>query len=170
MNIRILIIACIVLAAIIFSQYSDSTNDLSSRSIVGSKLDVVHFPEREAHFTEWLPNKTYQKRFKNKSSYYKRHHTYPAYIEMDTLGNRRVLEVSYEPSFHWRASSGRLKEEFKKIHIRETLNRGKKLLSLHIMNKDGEDIYTGVWVSAEVFDREAKKLKKVGIETPFFNE
>ncbi len=170
MNIRILVIAFIVLAAITFNRCSHPTNDFSSQSIVGSKLDIIHFGEREAKFTDWLPNKVYQKRFKKKSSYYKKHKLYPAYIEVDTLGNRRVLEVPYEPSFHWRALSGRLKEEFKKIHIRETLNRGKKLLSLHIMNKDGVDIYTGVWVSADVFEREAKKLKKLGIETPFFNE
>ena len=170
MNIKIVGIITIVLIAMILSRCSHTSKEPGSQSIVASKLDVSHLGKREVEFTDWLPNRTYQKRFKNKSRYYREHKTYPAYIEMDTEGNRRVLEIPYEPSFHWRASSGRLKEEFQKIHIRETLNRGKKLLSLHIMNKDGVDIYTGVWVSAKVFEREAKKLSHFGIEPPLFPE
>ncbi len=170
MNIKIIAIIFIILTVIAVNRCGHNTNNLGSQTIIGSKLDIIHFGEREAEFTKWLPNKLYQKRFKNKSSYYRQHKTYPAYIEMDTAGNRRVLELPRTSLFHWRASSGRLKDEFKKIHIRETLNRGKKLLSLHIMNKDGVNIYTGVWVSADVFEQEVEKLKRFGIDPPLFNE
>jgi len=65
-------------------------------------------------------------------------------------------------------TSGRIKEDFIKRHIKETMNNGKKLLSLYILKKDGIDVYAGVWVSEGAFDRESKRLKKLGINPPEF--
>ncbi|HFQ61183.1 MAG TPA: hypothetical protein ENK39_02635 [Epsilonproteobacteria bacterium] len=170
MNAKIIILIAIIVILFSINKCNSSQNNLASKSIQGSTTDITHIGERENKFTRWLSSKEYQSRFKNKSAFYKRHKSYPAYIEMDTLGNRRIIDIPYEPRFYWRCTSARSKDEFKKIHIKETLNRGKKLLSLSIINKDGIDIYTGTWVSEDVFERESKKLKKFGISPPEFLE
>lgn len=169
MNIKIIAFIGIILVLFSFTKCTNKNKTISS-FVEASTVDMLHSIERENKFTRWLSSKEYQSRFKNKSNFYKRHKMYPAYIEMDTLGNRRVIDIDYEPRFHWRCTSARSKDEFKKIHIKETLNRGKKLLSLSILNKDGIDIYAGTWVSKDVFERESKKLKKYGITSPFFKE
>jgi len=168
--VNIKIIGIIVVIVVLFSvnQCGNDKNSLASSGVEGSTLDISNYIYREEKFTRWLSSREYQSRFKNKSTFYKIHKMYPAYIEMDTLGNRRVIDIDYEPKFHWRCTSARTKEEFKKVHIKETLNRGKKLLSLSIINKDGIDIYTGTWVSKDVFERESKKLEKYGITPPNF--
>ncbi len=168
MNIKTVAFIGIVLVLFSFAKCSGGKEQNPSTFAEASTTDMIHTIERENQFTRWLSSKEYRSRFKNKSAFYKRHKAYPAYIEMDTLGNRRVIDIPYEPRFHWRCTSARTKEEFKKIHINETLNRGKKLLSLSIINKDGIDIYTGTWVSEDVFERESKKLKKYGIAPPNF--
>ncbi len=158
----------IILVLFSFTKCTTGKNQNVSTFAEASSLDTIHSIERENKFTRWLSSKEYQSRFKNKSVFYKKHKAYPAYIEMDTLGNRRIIDIPYEPRFHWRCTSARSKDEFKKIHIKETLNRGKKLLSLSIINKDGIDIYTGTWISEDVFERESKKLEKYGITPPNF--
>jgi len=170
MNVKIIGIIIIVIVLFSINKCNTNKNNLASNAILGSSTDIVHIAERENKFTRWLSSKEYQSRFKNKSNFYKVHKMYPAYIEMDTLGNRRVIDIPYEPRFYWRCTSVRSKEEFKKIHIKETLNRGKKLLSLSILNKDGIDVYAGTWVSEDVFERESKKLQKYGIKPPEFSE
>ncbi|PTB83873.1 hypothetical protein C9926_00575 [Sulfurovum lithotrophicum] len=169
MNIKIIGLIGIILVLFSFTKCTNK-NTTSSSFVEASTTDMIHSIERENKFTRWLSSKEYQSRFKNKSNFYKKHKIYPAYIEMDTLGNRRVIDIEYEPRFHWRCTSARSKDEFKKIHIKETLNRGKRLLSLSILNKDGIDIYAGTWVSKDVFERESKKLKKYGISPPFFKD
>lgn len=123
-------------------------------------LDPKLFAKREQAFTPWLSKREYQSRFDD--GYYKRKRVYPAYIELDKSGNRRVLEIAYEPKFYWSCTSGRLYNKFKKIHIGHTLN-GKKLLSLHIQVVDGVKIYTGTWLSEEYINRELNKLGAYGI-------
>ena len=168
MNIKIIAVIAIVVVLFSFTKCNSDKNNLASVVVEGSTTDIIHIAEREEKLTRWLSSKEYQSRFKNKSKYYKVHKAYPAYIEMDTLGNRRVIDLAYEPRFYWRCTSARSKEEFKKVHIKETLNRGKKLLSLSVINKDGIDVYAGTWVSEDVFERESKKLQKYGINPPEF--
>ena len=168
MDIKIIGIVAVIIILFSVNQCEDKKNNLASDLVEGSTRDVTHIVDRESKISRWISNKEYKQRFKNKNKYFRTHKTYPAYIEMDTLGNRRMLEIPYEPRFYYRVASGRLKEEFKTIHIKETLNRRKKLLSLHIVKKDGIDVYTGVWVTEDVFERESKKLQKYGITPPVF--
>ena len=168
MTIKIIALIGIILVLFSFTKCTTEKNQDSSIFAEASTVDMIHSIERENKFTRWLSSKEYHSRFKNKSAFYKRHKSYPAYIEMDTLGNRRIIDIPYEPHFYWRCTSARSKDEFKKIHIKETLNRGKKLLSLSIINKDGIDIYTGTWVSEDVFERESRKLQRFGIAPPDF--
>ena len=86
-------------------------------------------------------------------------------MELDRYGNRRVIEIPYEPRFYWNVTSGRLLKYFKKRHIQQTMN-GKKLLTMSIIQKSGVTLYTGTWISSEAFEREAKKLEKLGIYPP----
>jgi len=51
-----------------------------------------------------------------------------------------------------------------------TVNKGKKLLSLSIVNKDGINLYSAVWVTEDIFNRESKKLQTYGISAPTFLE
>ena len=165
MNSKIIGIIAIVIILFSINKYNNQNNSASD-GVKGSSLDNANFMYREEKFSRWLPRNEYNKKFKN--GYFKKHKTYPAYIEMDTLGNKRMIEIPYQPSFYWRVATSRLKESFKKVHIIETLNRGKKLLSLQVTNKDGIDVYAGVWISSGVFEREAKKLQKYGITPPEF--
>jgi len=167
MNIKIIALVGAVLLLFSLTKCGNKNNNLST-FVEASSVDMMHFIQRKNKFTRWLSSKEYKSRFKNKSAFYRRHQSYPAYIEMDILGNRRIIDIPYEPRFHWRCTSAKTEDEFKKIHINETLNRGKKLLSLSIINKDGIDIYTGTWVSEDVFERESKKLEKYGIKPPHF--
>jgi hypothetical protein len=167
-NIKIIGIIIVIVVLITVNQCNNKKIDSTSHFVEASTIDMMHSIERENKFTRWLSSKEYQSRFKDKSKFYKVHKMYPAYIEMDTLGNRRVIDIPYEPRFYWRCTSARSKEEFKKLHIKETLNRGKKLLSLSILNKDGIDVYAGTWVSKDIFERESKKLQKYGITPPIF--
>ncbi len=123
-------------------------------------LDPKLFAKREKAFTPWMSKQEYQSRFDN--GYYKRKNTYPAYIELDSNGNRRVLEIAYQPRFYWSCTSGRLYNKFKKIHVEHTVN-GKKLLSIFIEEIDGLKIYTGVWLTNKYINRELLKLNAYGI-------
>jgi len=123
-------------------------------------LDPMLHNKRERAFTPWMSKQAHQKRFNN--GYYKKAKTYPAYVEVDKEGNRRVLEIPYEPKFYWSSTSGRLFKSFKKIHIGHTLN-GKRLLSLYIRRVDGLNIYNGLWITSEYLERELKKLNAYGI-------
>ena len=168
MDIKIIGVIAVIVVLFSINKCGNDKNSLASSGVEGSTLDMSNYIYREEKFTRWLSSKEYQSRFKNKSKYYKVHKAYPAYIEMDTLGNRRVIDLVYEPRFYWRCTSARSKEEFKKVHIKETLNRGKKLLSLSVIDKDGIDVYAGTWVSEDIFERESKKLQKYGINPPEF--
>ena len=123
-------------------------------------LDPNLSAQRNKAFTPWMSKREYQSRFDN--GYYKNKHVYPAYIELDIHGNRRVLEIPYEPRFYWSCTSGRLYSKFKKIHVGHTVN-GKTLLSLHKQKIDGIVIYTGVWLTTEYHNRELAKLNSYGV-------
>ena len=123
-------------------------------------MDPKLFAKREQAFTPWISKREYQSRFDN--GYYKQKGVYPAYIEIDANGNRRVLEIAYEPKFYWSCTSGRFFNKFKKIHLRHTLN-GKQLFSMHIIRVDGVKVYTGVWLSREQISRERNKLIVFGV-------
>ena len=123
-------------------------------------LDPKLFAKREKAFSSWMSKQEYQSRFSN--GYYKNNSSYPAYIEVDLNGNRRVLEIPSEPKTHWSSLSGRLYNNFKKNHVRNTLN-GLQLLSLEIKVIDGVKIYTGTWVMREYHNRELIKLHTYGI-------
>ncbi len=120
----------------------------------------------QIRFTPWLSKKIYQSRFNN--GYYKDNALYPAYVELDNQGNRRVVEIAYEPRFYWSVTSGRLAKEFNKLHIKHTMN-GKKLLSMSIKTKQGVSLYTGTWISSSQIERESKKLKALGIYPPYLD-
>ena len=138
----------------------NSTTPTQLKYMKTAYLDPTLYAKRERNFTPWMSKKEYQSRFDN--GYYKRQNTYPAYIEMDKNGNRRVLEIAFEPKFYWSCTSGRFYNKFKKIHLGYTLN-GKGLLSLHKQKVDGVNIYTGVWLSKEQINRELLKLRDYGI-------
>jgi hypothetical protein len=138
-----------------------SSNTINNAgSLHTSYLDSSLRGKRDAAMTPWMSRKTYQDQFDN--GYYKKKNLYPAYIETDTNGNRRVLQLPYVPKFYLVAKSGRTFESFNKIYTQQRLY-GKKLLSLHINRINGLDIYSGIWVSEEVYDREAAKLQAYGI-------
>ena len=150
----------------IFTSYSTHINSESEediRNLYPSTLSVEKREEREHFFTSFQSKKEYQSKFNNK--YYDKIYKYPAYVELDRYGNRRVIEIPYEPKFYWNVTSGRLLKYFKKRHIQQTMN-GKKLLTMSIIQKSGINLYTGTWISSEAFEREAKKLKKLGIYPP----
>jgi len=89
MNVKIIAIIIVIVAAISITQCGSQKE--KSRFVESSTDDMTYHVDREEKFTRWLSRKEYQSRFKNKSAYYKKQKTYPAYIEMDTLGNRRVV-------------------------------------------------------------------------------
>jgi len=165
-DIKIIGIIAVIVVLFSVNQCGNDKNSLSSTGVEGSTLDMSNYIYREEKFSEWLPRNKYQAMFKSK--YFKKHKTYPAYVEMDTLGNRRMIEISYEPRFYWYVTSGRTKEAFQKIHLNQTLNKSKKLLSLYVIKKDGINVYAGVWISEDVFNRESEKLQKYGITPPIF--
>jgi len=136
------------------------TNNIDVRYMKSAYLDPKLRYKREQAFTPWMSKKEHQQRYDN--GYYKKAKVYPAYVEVDKEGNRRVLEIPYEPKFYWSSTSGRLFRSFKKIHIRHTLN-GKRLLFVHIQKVDGVKIYTGIWITSEVLERELAKLNAYGI-------
>ncbi len=142
-------------------QDSNFDFDKKIKYLQTSYIDPSKHINRKEVFSKWMTLKEYQRKFA--IGYYQK--IFPAYIELDNYGNRRVLEVQYEPKFYWLVKSGRLFKEFKKIHIQQTMN-GKQLLSLHIYQKDRVKIFSGVWVSKEVFNRETKKLLTYGIYPP----
>lgn len=137
---------------------SDENIDL--RYIKTAYLDPKLYAKRENAFTPWMSKQEYQGKFDN--GYYKEKNSYPAYIEMNKNGDRRVIEIPYEPRFYWSCTSGRLYKRFKKNHVGYTVN-GKKLLSLHIQVVDGVKVYTGIWVTKEYYNRELLKLSSYGI-------
>jgi hypothetical protein len=168
MNMNKAVIAVLGIAIILFSvnRCSSDTEGEPLSFIEPSKVDSGMKAKREEVFSKWLSASEHRKRFKNK--YYKK--TYPAYVEMDSLGNRRVLEIDRKPGFSWYVSTGHLLEEFPKLHIQQTMNHGKHLLSLHIIKKDGFKVFSAVWVSNSVFSREAKRLQAYGIYPPEFTD
>ncbi len=114
----------------------------------------------QTKFTPWLSKEVYQARFD--SGYFRDNSIYPAYVELDNHGNRRVIEIAYEPRFYWTVTSGRLLKEFQKLHVKHTMN-GKELLSMSIKTKQGVSLYTGTWISSSQIQRESNKLKALGI-------
>ena len=165
MNIKIVSVI-VAIAVLLFSVSSCSSEKQESTLsfVQASQLDSYMDAKRKVVFSKWLSALEHKKRIKNK--YYKK--TYPAYIEMDSLGNRRVLEIDLKPDFHWHVSAGHLLDEFPQMHIKQTMNNGKSLLSLYIIERDGFKVFTAVWVSNSVFSREAKKLQAYGIYPPEF--
>ena len=167
MNTKKAVIALLGIAIILFAVNrcsSDTQGEDALSFVKASKVDNSMKTKRKEVFSKWLSASEYKKRFKNK--YYKK--TYPAYVEMDSLGNRRVLEIDKKPGFSWYVSTGHLLEEFPKLHIQQTMNHGKHLLSLHIIKKDGFKVFSAVWISNSVFIREEKKLQAYGIYPPEF--
>ncbi|MDY0121967.1 MAG: hypothetical protein RBR54_08475 [Sulfurimonas sp.] len=154
----------------IFSRTTNTRNlskegatPVSASLLKSSKLDANKKDIRESKFTRWLSQREYQERFDN--GYYKQDNIYSAYVEMDKNGNRRVLEIPYEPKFYWITNSGMSFKDFKKNNALRVLN-GKKLISLFIYEFDGIKLYTGTWISKEYFEREVAKLKQFGIHSP----
>ncbi len=165
MNIKI--VAVIVAIAVLLFSLSRCSSDKQESTlsfVQPSQVDSSIDAKRKGVFSKWLSALEHKKRIKNK--YYKK--TYPAYIEMDVLGNRRVLEMDLKPDFHWHVSAGHLLDEFPQMHIKQTMNNGKSLLSLYIIERDGFKVFTAVWVSHSVFSRESKKLLAYGIYPPEF--
>ena len=136
------------------------TNNIDVRHMKSAYLDPRLKNKRERAFTPWMSKQVHQDRYDN--GYYQKAKMYPAYVEVDKEGNRRVLEIPYKPKFYWSSTSGKLFQNFKKKHIRHTLN-GKRLLFVHIKNVDGVKIYTGIWITSEYLGRELAKLNKYGI-------
>jgi len=167
MNIKIIGLIGILLVLFSFTKCTNK-NTTSSSFVEASTVDTIHSIERDNKFTRWLSPKEFQNKFNTK--YYQKKKIFPAYVEMDRLGNRRVLEIPYEPRFYYSVLTGRLENDFKKSHIQLTVNKGKKLLSLSIVNKDGINLYSAVWVTEDIFNRESKKLQKYGISVPTFLE
>lgn len=165
MNIKV--VAAIVVITVLLFSVSRCSSDRRGETpsfVQASQVDSTINAKRKGLFSKWLSALEHKKRIKNK--YYKK--TYPAYVEMDTLGNRRVLELDLKPDFHWHVSAGHLLDEFPQMHIKQTMNNGKSLLSLFIIERDGFKVFTAVWVSNSVFSRESKKLLAYGIYPPEF--
>ncbi len=165
MNIKI--VALIIAIAIILFSITRCSSDKQGSTpsfVQASQLDSAKDAKRKKVFSKWLSAYEHKKRFKNK--YYQK--TYPAYVEMDSLGNRRILEIDKKPGFSWYVSTGHLLEEFPKMHIKQTMNNEKSLLSLYIIKRDGFKVFSAVWVSNRVFSREAKNLQAYGIYPPEF--
>jgi len=128
-----------------------------------SRLSIDKKVQRDKKFTQWLSKSEYQTRFNN--GYYKKYSIYPAYVELDSQGNRRTIEIEYEPRFYWSVTSGRLFRDFQREHVKHIMN-GKKLLTMSVIIKQGIELYTGTWISSTQFERESKKLASFGIYPP----
>ncbi len=165
MNIKIVgVIVAIAVLLFSVSRCSSDKQESTLSFVQPSQVDSSIGAKRKGIFSKWLSALEHKKRIKNK--YYKK--TYPAYVEMDVLGNRRVLEMDLKPDFHWHVSAGHLLDEFPKMHIKQTMNNGKSLLSLFIIERDGFKVFTAVWVSNSAFSRESKKLLAYGVYPPDF--
>ena len=140
-----------------------SSEPVPARLLRSSKLDSNKEGIREKKFTRWLSKREHQDRYD--TGYYKKYNVYPAYVEMNQYGNRRVIEIPYEPKFYWATNSGISFKDFKKNNALRELN-GKKLISLYIYEFDGVKLYTGTWISKNMWAREVAKLKKFGINPP----
>jgi len=75
-----------------------------------SKKDV-----QENGFTSWLSNQIFQALFE--TGHYKKISTYAIYIELDTNGNRRNIEIPYEAKFYWSVKTGRLLHDFHRFQF-----------------------------------------------------
>ena len=128
-----------------------------------SKVTQESSKERKKYTSQWISAIVYQDRFDN--NYYSKKNIYPSYVELDKNGNRRVISLPYEPRFHWYVISGRTVKSFQKYHIKQIMN-GKRLLTMSSIKKADITLYTGVWVSEHVLEREVKKLRKLGIYPP----
>ena len=97
MNVNKAVVIVLGIAIILFSvnRCSSDTQGEALSFIEPSKVDSTMKAKRKEVFSKWLSASEHKKRFKNK--YYKK--TYPAYVEMDSLGNRRVLEIDKKPGF-----------------------------------------------------------------------
>ena len=143
--------------------YDNELDDNYIKNFSPSKIDFSKNEIRERSYSPWFSKKIFQSRFY--TCYYHKTKTYPIYIELDSKGNRRTIEIPYEPRFYFSVKTGRLLQDFQHQHIKYIMN-GKKLLSMSIKVEGGVKIYSGVWVSEHVFKREARKLAKYGISPP----
>lgn len=143
--------------------YVQEVDENYIKNFLASKIDFSKNEIREKSFTSWFSKKEFQALFD--TGHYKKTRTYPIYVELDSNGNRRNIEIPYEPRFYFSVKTGRLLQNFQKQHIKYIMN-GKKLLSMSIRVEGGVKIYSGIWVSEHVFQREARKLAKYGIYPP----
>jgi len=137
--------------------------DFSNPStITASHIDKEHANLRKELFSEWMTPAEFSNLFSTK--YFKKN-VYPAYTEVNALGQKRFLTIKWEAPLWWRIASARTFKDFKKVYTKETMY-GKKLLSLHIIEVDSVKFYSSFWVTASLFERERAKLKQLGISTP----
>jgi len=136
---------------------------LDLNSAQSSHLNSFHKYERENAFSSWISAAKWQKLFS--SGYFIDNKLVPIYTEINEYGERRYIQIDYEPSYYWVIYTGKTFSVFKKQHTKQMME-GKRLLTLHISEVDSQKFYTGVWVSANSYERERKKLEKFGIYPP----
>ena len=133
------------------------------KNLLPSVKDLAQKNIREKNFSPWLSKKEFQALFD--TGHFKKRRSYPIYTELDANGNRRNIEIPYEPKFYWSVKTARLLQNFQRHHVNYLMN-GKKLLNMSVTVKGGVKLYSGVWVSKHVFQREAKKMAQYGIYPP----
>ena len=136
---------------------------LNLDTVQSSQLDAKHIYEREKKFSPWMSAAEWQKLFSE--NYFNKSRVVPIYTEINTYGERRYINLAYEPSYYWVINTGKTFKVFKKQHTKQMME-GKRLLTLQVSEVDSEKFYTGVWISAKVFERESQKLYKLGIYPP----
>jgi hypothetical protein len=143
--------------------YVNEADENYIKNFLSSRIDFSKNEIRERSYSPWFSKKVFQSRFD--TGHYTKTKTYPIYVELDSSGNGRTIEIPYEPRFYFSVKTGRLLQNFQHQHIKYIMN-GKKLLSMSIKVEGGVKIYSGIWVSQHVFKREARKLAKYGIFPP----
>jgi len=127
-----------------------------------SEFDKLHKIERINGFTEFMSYERYLSFIKSA----KEDSKYIIYVETNTKGDRRVLLANRSNGMKRTIKTGRTLKDFKKWNTKN-LMKDRRLLSLHIINVNGIDMYSAVWVNYRNYSKEQKKLKRMyGISSP----
>ena len=136
-----------------------------TKALPSSKLNNYYKTSRENTFSEWMSQEVYQAQYDDGT--YK--NSYPAYIETNSKGERRVLRLRSASSYiKWSSTSARSLQYIKEVDVRNKM-KGKRMLSLHVQHIGSQSFYSAVWVKNSVYNSERKRLEEFGISLDTLN-
>jgi len=127
-----------------------------------SKLNYQFTTILEEKFSPWMSQEVYQAQYDD-GTY---QDSYPAYIQTNEFGERRVIKLSSQSDTKWSTTSARSMKYIQEVNVRNTM-KGKRMLSLHVNYIGSQAFYSAVWVKQSVYDRESRRLEEYGVS---FNE